>query len=108
MLNDRYSLTSRNSFATNLSYLTCRRIIEENHGFSIISLLEEKCHDGICRYVAAISKQQVNMYYSSHSLISYRYDNEDNNSSLGFFAHYVVQKTPYFKGGVAFKSISHP
>lgn len=40
-------------------------------------------------------------------IISYRYDNEDNNSSLGFFAHYVVQKTPYFKGGVASISISH-
>lgn len=63
MLDIDYILTIRNSFSTNLSYLTCRRIIEENHGYSIISLLEEKYHDGICRYVAAISKQQVNMFF---------------------------------------------
>mgnify|MGYP001655979165 FL=1 len=29
-----------------------------------------------------------------------RYDNEDKNTRIGFFAHYVVEKTPHFKGGV--------
>ena len=76
------------SFLSNLEQLSCRRIIEENHSSSIIALLEEKNHDGICRYVATISKEQVNIY-----------DNEDKNSNLGFFAHYAVQQTPYFKGG---------
>lgn len=67
----------------------------------ILSLLEERPHDGIIRYMAAVSSTQVNMYMIMFFLCYlYRYDNENRNSGLGFFAHYVVEKTPYFKGGV--------
>lgn len=94
-------LLVRNSFQQKIANLTCRRIIEENHPDVILSLLEERPHDGIIRYVASVSPTQVNMYIIVLSLCYlYRYDNENRNSALGFFAHYVVEQTPYFKGGV--------
>ena len=83
----------------NLDNLACRRIIEENHSDNIIQLLDENRHPGDYRYVATISPSQVNMCVFLIYL-TYRYDNEDVNTGFGFFAHYEVEKTEYFKGGV--------
>lgn len=92
-------MTCRSTFQRRLEYLTCRRIIEENHENEIIGLIEEKGHNGICRYVASISPLQVNMYAFGVFFMC-RYDCMDTKSGFGFFAHYVVEKTEYFKGGV--------
>ena len=101
-LYDIYSLVVilRDSFHKSIDYLTCRRIIEENHNEIILNLIEEKGHKNVWRYVASISPNQVNMYPFLLYLYVCRYDCENENSSLGFFAHYVVEKTDYFKGGV--------
>lgn len=90
----------RSALQQNIENLTCRRIIEENHSDCIICLLEERGHGGICRYAASISPSQVNMYLSELIAVIRRYDTENKNSTLGFFSHYVVEKTQYFKGGV--------
>ena len=68
-----------------------------------MNVLEENGHCGVYRYAAAISSTQVNMYYFTILLlILNRYDNKNEKASLGFYSHYVIHETEYFKGGVYF------
>ncbi|KAK8791336.1 hypothetical protein WA171_002283 [Blastocystis sp. BT1] len=76
------------TFIQNLEILTCRRIIEENHNDEILQLVEKPTYCNSRRYLATISPTQVNIY-----------DNEDSSMGIGFFAHYSIEETPYFKGG---------
>ena len=41
-------------------------------------------------------------YFTILLLILNRYDNKNEKASLGFYSHYVIHETEYFKGGVYF------
>lgn len=92
-------MTSRVYATMNLDNLTCRRIMEENHNDKIVQILEDNRLTNDARYIATISPKQVNMLVLFAFLIC-RYDTADRYKQFSFFAHYEVEETEFFKGGV--------